>query len=170
MRCIDAIRKTAGIDVHRSSIEIRKSTVEDAKQLSCIHSLHILYYRQAPMFMVNKDVNERNIDGDWLSGKNQHEWAAYRNDVPIGFIRLAPTAETFVSDHPSVMNVKGMYVVENERGNGVGALLLNTVQKWLTQNKYPLCGVDFESINPLGSRFWIRYFTPYTYSLVRKID
>jgi GNAT superfamily N-acetyltransferase len=122
------------------------------------------------MLMARKDTDKRNIDVDWLSGKNRHEWAAYRNDVPIGFIRLEPTAETFLSDHSSVMNVKGMYVVENERGNGVGTLLLNTVQKWLIQNKYPLCGVDFESINPSGSRFWLKYFNPYTYSLVRKID
>ena len=170
MRCTDAIRKTAGIDVHGSSIEIRKSTEEDAKQLSGIHTLHDLYYRQTPMFMARKDTDERNINVDWLSGKNHHEWVAYRGDVPIGFIHLAPIAETFVSGHPSVMNVKGMYVVENERGNSVGAWLLNSVQEWLIQNKYPLRGVDLESINPLGSRFWMRYFTPYTYSLVRKID
>jgi GNAT superfamily N-acetyltransferase len=170
MRCIDAIRKTAAIDVHMSSIEIRKSTSEEAEKLSAINTLHTLYYRQSPMFMIKKDIAELNDSNAWLSEKNNHEWAAYRNDVPVGIIRLSPTAETFVSDHPSVMNVKGMYVVENEWGNGVGASLVNTVQQWLMQHKYRLCGVDFESINPLGSRFWMKYFTPYTYSLVRKID
>lgn len=83
---------------------------------------------------------------------------------------IAPSAETFVSDHPSVMNIKAAYVTESERKTGVGAILLNTVQEWLLKNGYPLCGVDFESINPLGSYFWMKYFAPYTYSLVRRID
>lgn len=28
------------------------------------------------------------------------------------------------------------------------------------ENNYPLCGVDYESINTLGSRFWARHFIP----------
>jgi GNAT superfamily N-acetyltransferase len=83
---------------------------------------------------------------------------------------IGPTAETFVAEHPTVMNIKGAYVADSERGTGVGKLLLAVVQEWLLQNDYQLCGVDFESINPLGSRFWMKYFTPYTYSLVRRID
>jgi hypothetical protein len=31
-------------------------------------------------------------------------------------------------------------------------------------------GVDFESINPYGSGFWLKYFTAYTCSVVRRID
>jgi GNAT superfamily N-acetyltransferase len=123
------------------------------------------------MFMIfNKDIDEVQRHIEFFQEKHCHEWVAYKNGAPVGFIKIAPTAETFISDHPSVMNIKGFYVIESERKTGVGTLLFNTVQKWLLANKYPLCGVDYESINPLGSRFWMKYFTPYTYSLVRKID
>ena len=171
MRCIDAIRKTSTINVQNSAVYIKKSTLKDAEKLADIHAQLNHYLRQSPMFMINKkDTDEVQKHIQFLQEKNCHEWVAYRNDVPIGCIKIQPMAETFVSDHPSVMNIKWMYVVEGERRTGAGTLLLNTLQEWLLQHKYPLCGVDYESINPLGSRFWMKYFTPYTYSLVRKID
>lgn len=171
LRCIDAIRKTSTIDVQNSTIRIMESTLKDAEKLSNLHAQLTCYLHQSPMFMIfNKDIDEVQRHIEFFQEKNCHEWVAYKNGAPVGFIKIAPTAETFISDHPSVMNIKGFYVIESERKTGVGTLLFNTVQKWLLANKYPLCGVDYESINPLGSRFWMKYFTPYTYSLVRKID
>jgi len=35
---------------------------------------------------------------------------------------------------------------------------------------YTRLGVDYESINPSGSGFWLKYFTAYTHSVVRRID
>lgn len=171
MRCVDAIRETSSINIqNHSSAQIKKTVLKDAKKLSDIHANHNMYYRKSPMFMLKNDEDAVQEHKEWLSMENHHEWVAYHNDVPIGFIRISPTAETFVADHPFVMNINGAYVAENERRTGIGALLLNTVQEWLLQNGYPLCGVDFESINQLGSGFWMKYFTPYTYSLVRRID
>ncbi len=170
LRCIDAIRKTSNIDVQSSTVRIEESTVEDAEKLANIHTRANQYYRKSPMFMHRKDTDEILKHIDWLTGYRRHEWVAYRNDIPVGFLKIAPSEETFFSAYPSVMNIKGLYVIENEREKGVGTVLLNTIQKWFIQNNIPLCGVEFESINTLGSRFWMKYFTPYTYSLVRKID
>lgn len=33
-----------------------------------------------------------------------------------------------------------------------------------------MLGLDFESINPTAYVFWTKYFTPYTHSVVRRID
>lgn len=170
LRCIDAIRETSKISVKEASIKIKKSSIEDAEELADIHTQHNLYYRESPIFMPKESADAVKEYCSWLSKENHHEWIAYRNNIPVGVMGIAPSAETFVSDHPSVMNIKAAYVAENERSTGIGAILLNTVQEWLLQNGYPLCGVDFESINPLGSSFWIKYFSPYTYSLVRRID
>ncbi len=35
---------------------------------------------------------------------------------------------------------------------------------------YTRLGVDFESINPSGSGFWLKHFHAYTNSVVRRID
>lgn len=48
--------------------------------------------------------------------------------------------------------------------------MLSAIQKWLLENDYTHCGVDYESFNISGSNFWNKYFTPYTDSFVRRID
>ena len=35
---------------------------------------------------------------------------------------------------------------------------------------YTMLGVDFESINPSGSGFWLKFFHAYTNGVVRRID
>jgi len=170
LRCIDAIRKTSTVTFKKSPIRIKKLMLADVPTLSGIYTQHKNYFRRSPIFMLKdtEDVVREHYNS--LLKENHHEWIAYHNDIPVGIMSIAPTAETFIADHPSIMNINGAYIVEGERGRGIGTMLLRTVQEWLLLNKYQLCGVDFESINPLGRGFWMKYFLPYTYSLVRKID
>ncbi len=177
LRCIDSIRQTSTLKLPASltnstssGFEIRKAVAEDADILSDIHIQHNNYYRRSPVFMPRSNYDPVEEHMDWMSQEGNHEWVAYRSNKPIGIMRLCTEAESFISCHSSVMNIQDSFVIESERGNGVGSALLNTVQQWLMENGYPLCGVDYESINPQAKNFWGRYFTPYTYSLVRRID
>ena len=43
------------------------------------------------------------------------------------------------------------------------------IQK-MKKKRYTRLGVDFESINPTGWGFWLKYFDTYTHSVVRRID
>ena len=56
------------------------------------------------------------------------------------------------------------------RGRGVYKKLLNYAINTLKTEGYTRLGVDFESINPSGSGFWLKYFNAYTNSVVRRID
>jgi len=172
MRCADAIREVGTIERPRSdgSIRILESGPRFHERAAEIHRQHNGYYRQSPMFMPNADEDPMREQDEWNSGDNHHEWLAFRGEKPIGLMRLGPQGENFISRQPSVMNIKGAYVVEEERAGGVATLLLAAVDSWAKDHGYPLLGVDYETINPLGSRYWERYFTPYTYSLVRRID
>jgi len=40
----------------------------------------------------------------------------------------------------------------------------------LKEEGYKLLGVDYESFNSTANGFWLKYFTPYTNSVVRRID
>ncbi len=113
----------------------------------------------SPIFMPNPDENPVEDLKNWLE-----------KEKPVGYIRIQPRAESFVSEDPSVMNITGVFVERDHRCSGVATSLLDSVQNWLLENNYKLCGVDFESINYLGSNFWNRYFTPYMYSMTRRID
>jgi GNAT superfamily N-acetyltransferase len=170
LRCIDAVRKTSLIDTENKGIIVKKVDINDIPALSGIHSQHILYYKKSPIFMPKKPEDPVKDLKEWLSGENHHMWAAYDDVKPMGYMRIEPGAESFISHHRNVMNITDAYVRNDKRKAGIGAAILNSVQQWMLDNSYPLCGVDYESINTLGSSFWGKYFTPYTFSVVRRID
>jgi len=64
----------------------------------------------------------------------------------------------------------GAYCLPQHRGIGVFQRLLNYVIQSLNGAGYTRFGVDFESINPKAYAFWLKYFSAYTHSVVRRID
>jgi GNAT superfamily N-acetyltransferase len=170
LRCVDAIREAARTQVHDCRVDVKKADLDDIPSIADIHATHFSYYRSSPIFMY-KPLGDPSQDLlDWMSNPHHHLWIACVDGELLGYIRIEPSGESFVSRHPSVMNITGAYVVDDRRGSGIGVSLLAGLQQWLVENGYKLCGVDFESINSIGSRFWTRHFTPYTYSMVRRID
>ncbi len=170
LRCVDSIRQVAPISISYPSIKISKAGFNDIPALGDIHRQHNQYYRKSPIFMPTIEEDPIQDLTEWLKKENHHLWVAYHNGIPLGYMRIQPSAETFVSEHESVMNVTGAYVANSKRQSGVGSVLLGMIQQWLLDNGYSFCGVDFESLNTTGSSFWNKYFTPYTYSMVRRID
>ncbi|MFO8110719.1 MAG: GNAT family N-acetyltransferase [Thermoplasmata archaeon] len=167
LRGVDAICEVSVN--HEKNFDIVKADMDDISGLAELHRKHNLYYRNSPIFMPSKDEDPIKDLGDWLKNKDHHLWMAYNDEKPLGYIRIQPSGESLFSRHPDMMNITGAYVDESYRRSGIGRELLNEVQRWLQEYGYSLLGVDFESINPTGSNFWRKYFTPYTYSLSRCI-
>ena len=173
-RCVDAIRKVSSIKPSAKRVKdevfIKKTNLEDVSEIAFLEQNITEYMNLSPMFMPRN--KEKPVDSltEWLNQDNHHHWTAYLDNKPVGYIKIEPKAETFVANHQDVMNITGAYVLQEHRDSNVGTLLLDTVMQWLNQENYRLCGVDFESFNILGSIFWMNYFTPYTFSLVRRID
>ncbi|AKB31807.1 hypothetical protein MSSIH_1117 [Methanosarcina siciliae HI350] len=171
LRCVDSICESKQISANNpSNIIIRKVNVLDIPALADIHRQHNMYYGNSPVFMPGRDEDPVQDLTGWLKKDDHHLWAAYQDEKPLGYMKIQPDAETFVSNHRNVMNITGAYVLESERKKGIGTMLLGAIQEWLLQNGYTLYGVDFESINITGSRFWNKHFVPYAYSMVRRID
>lgn len=177
MRCIDLIRRSECPADHLHAagpapdgLVIRRSVPSDAEALAPFRMKQPAFYSASPIFMPSQKKDPVRDLLSWLEEENRHEWSAWLEGRPVGIMRLSPHAETFVSDHPSVMNIQDTFISEELRGSGIGLRLLDAVQTWLRENGYPLCGVDCESINPSGSDFWLKHFTPYTWSLTRRLD
>ncbi len=170
LRCIDAIRNAELLHVPPSDITIFKAVKEDLKDIVALHKEHHEYYQYSPIFMPRQPEDALADLQEWISHQNHHLWIAKREGKPLGYIRIQPEGETVVSYHSQMMNVTGAYVSEDCRSKGVASQLLNEVQHWLSEQGIRGCGVDYEAINPAATRFWNRYFTPYTYSVTRRID
>ena len=59
---------------------------------------------------------------------------------------------------------------EGARGKGIATALLDRSLEWARAEGYERCAVDFEPMNYLAARFWMRHFQPVIYALVRQID
>lgn len=88
----------------------------------------------------------------------------------IAYLDVAEEGENFITCRDEMMNLQGAYCIPEYRGKGISQDLLNYVLSVLKKEGYTLLGVDHESYNPTANRFWSKYFTPYTNSLVRRIE
>lgn len=173
LRCVDSIRTATPIETLSRRVTVKKACIDDVASITAIHATHMQYYRSSPVFMPTEIGDPAEDLAKWMTEPDHHLWIAFADGCTaeaLGYIRIEPKGMSFVSAHPSAMNITGAYVAEGARGEGIGTALLAAIQEWLSSNGYRFCGVDFESINAVGSRFWNRYFTPYTYSVVRRID
>lgn len=170
LRCIDAIRKVKFLKNINSEVRVKKITGNKISKLAEIQGELHNYFKNSPIFMPVGKQNPELYLSKWIKNKNRHIWAAYYNDKIVGFIKIEPEGERIITKSKKMMNITGAYVKNNYRKLKIGVTLLNEVQEWLFTNNYSLCGVDYESFNISGSNFWNNFFTPYTYSLVRRID
>ena len=85
-------------------------------------------------------------------------------------MEVSNEGETFVAPGNVYRHITGAYCLLEYRGRGIYQNLLNFVINILKTEGYTKLGVDFESVNPSGSGFWLKYFNAYTNSLVRRID
>lgn len=169
-RCVDAIAEVEELRIINDQVQIIKMDIEQIYEIKELHQAHNIFYRQSPIFMPNPDEDALEDLAQWITQDNHHLWMAKIDDQVVGYIRIEPNGECFISHHPSIMNVTGLFVDPDYRKIGVAHELLREVIRWAKDHQYPLLGVDYESINPYANQFWSRYFEPYTMTLTRRID
>ncbi|PWR71285.1 GNAT family N-acetyltransferase [Methanospirillum lacunae] len=170
MRCIDAIRSFDPISTpclkECSYYEITTEKVEDIVPLN---NALILHMHQSPIFMPIKHRNQAEIVKDVKEGLFRY-FCAFKDGTIIGYMKVGGSGENFISRHNSMVNICGAYLLPEYRGQGIASQLLSYILSQMQREGYDSVGVDFESINPQAREFWLRFFTPYTNSLVRRID
>jgi ribosomal protein S18 acetylase RimI-like enzyme len=172
-RCIDAIKPLEDNPVVNTSLTIKKLTKEDASAVVDINRTFSKHFHQAPLFMRGDDEDDTAIKKDFtdfVTSDNHHYWLAYKDDLAVGLLKAQPTGETQVTKHDSMMSVTGLYVLEDYRKQAIAHDLLRTCEQYFIKKGYSRVGVDYESYNLSGKRFWDKYFTEYTNTLTRRID
>jgi GNAT superfamily N-acetyltransferase len=101
--------------------------------------------------------------------KSVYSVAKHENKI-VAFIRAEHDGQTFIQDTLGYIHVNAAYCLPEHRGKGISQNLLNVLTQKLKMQGYVRLGVDFESFNPSGSGFWLKYFDAYTYGVVRRID
>ena len=170
MRCVDAIRQTddaaAPLCEEYSFAELKAGEFAEAYPLAALLNKG---HRDSPFFMSREPAKE----ADFINEASENQsifFVSRQKGQAIAFICAEPGGETCIQDVPGYLHCKGLYCRPEHRRMGVSNNLLNhLIQKIKTQG-YHYLGTDFESMNPSGSGFWLKHFSAYTHSLVRRID
>lgn len=170
LRCVDAMRpmKSLGLPV-TPGYAYRELAGRERERILPLRRGLLEHLSSSPCFMRHPPKEEEKELRESLQGDTRI-FAAFHDGKPAAFLELRGEGENFLTEAPSVKNICGAYCLPSHRGNNVMQSLLEQVISVLGAEGYQALGVDFESFNSAGSRFWLKYFTPYTGGVVRRID
>jgi GNAT superfamily N-acetyltransferase len=175
LRCIDAIREMKEINENYNG-KYRISELEH-NEFHLIFPLGLLlddHLAKSPTFIRHiQDKIEAGHEykfAEWQIRENFRYFAAKDGDKIIAYIKVTNEGENFIGDVENMKHICGAFCLPEYRGQGIMQSILNFIIKVLRNESTQLLGVDFESFNPTASNFWLKYFTEYTHSVVRRID
>lgn len=165
---VDSVRQLAPLERGNVDIEVRQAGFQDARVLSELGRALERHEAAAPTFW----IHELEDFGKKLSEPGNAAWLACEGGQVLGFIALEPgdACECAILQDARTVNISGAFTIEAARGKGAATLLLDHALAWARSQGYERCSVDFESMNTLAARFWMRWFEPVSYSLLRSID
>lgn len=170
LRCLDAIRPLEIIPCEKcEGYEFEELQQEEFKFVYPLHLALYEHYRESPFFM-NRTPEAEEVFKMSSAEDEGRFFVARRKGEICAFVKIAATGETFVATGNTYRHIRGAYCLPEHRGKGLYQNLLNFVIKTLKAEGYTELGVDFESFNPTARGFWLKYFAPYTHSVVRRID
>jgi ribosomal protein S18 acetylase RimI-like enzyme len=107
---------------------------------------------------------------DFLQQPHNGAWWAQADGEPVGFMRFEGQSHgaSEVVQSGTTIAITGAYTRPNFRGLGAAPALLAEALRHYGENGFTRCSVDFESFNPEATRFWMKYFDPVVYSLMRR--
>jgi len=170
-RCADAIAFAEIRHEDQNEIKVIKATMNDLKDIKDLHQEHVDFYQSSPLFMPGDDADEFEALKASFNDPFTHIWTAYMEGEAVGYMRLSQVGESFISNSKDMANVNAAYVKPTLRGRHIASGLLSALKEYvIDKTNYTRIGVDYESINSTGSRFWEKHFMPYTKTLARRID
>ncbi|MEA4906834.1 MAG: GNAT family N-acetyltransferase [Anaerolineaceae bacterium] len=167
---VDAVRAVFPLDPPAvTQLGIRRACLDDAPLLSALDAEHWAHYTRPPVLMAPQEPLSATGCAEQLARSGNSVWLALDGERPVGFLRFEAGGgdACAVVEADTTVAITGAYVRPPYRGLGAMAALLDTaLGDYLTQG-YGCCAVDFESFNPEAARFWMKYFQPVCYSLLR---
>jgi GNAT superfamily N-acetyltransferase len=169
---VDGVRSLGPISQRAPEVQIfraRREHVDEVMPLTRALEQHLA---ATPTYLVGVAPEDRSELGAWLADLNNAVWLARRDRQVLSFLRIGPSsgdACAIIQDEATA-SITGAFTVPAARGIGVATALLNHALGWARGEGYARCAVDFEPMNTLAARFWMRHFDPVCYALTRDID
>ncbi|TVR55149.1 MAG: GNAT family N-acetyltransferase [Spirochaetaceae bacterium] len=174
---MDAAVPTAELDAALNGTAVPERSVEvviahdtDAEALAELDAELAAHIGRLPVLMPDPRGDDCEEWRQRLAEKDSAAFLARTPDGPCGFIKARnPQFDvTYCVHDDSVLAVDGLYVRPEYRGTGVGTRLLSEIVREAKSRGKRLISVDCETMNPEAYWFWIKYFKPITWSVLRR--
>ncbi len=170
LRIIEAVRPMEVFDCPGvPGYEFRELAPDRRAETVPLKNLLINHLGKSPVFMCRPEYDEDVLEKEFESRRPRYFSAYYQGEM-VAWIETMSEGENFASCDTGFQNICGAYCLEEHRGKGVYQNLLNHAITLLRKEGYTRLGVELESFNPTAFGFWLKYFTPYLYGMVRRID
>jgi GNAT superfamily N-acetyltransferase len=172
MIAADAVRDLEPAPDPSAGVDVRRGRLEDIEQAMALDDALQRHMAAAPTFLAHGETHDRGHYQEWLGDPANALWLAYRGTEAVAYMRQGPASTdacTIIRDETTT-SIVGAFTQEHARGRGIATALLNRSLDWARSEGYERCAVDFEPMNILAARFWLRHFSPVCYSLVRHVD
>ncbi|MFN8450933.1 MAG: GNAT family N-acetyltransferase [Anaerolineae bacterium] len=170
MAVVDAIRPIAPLGIAPPpGIEIRKATPADLDALCALEVEHARHYTEPPVQMSAYEPRNAAALTAFMSEPGNSLWLALDGTDVMGYMRFEANSHgaSAIVDAPDKVANTGAFVRPAYRGRRVAPALLDAALRDYAAQGFARCSVDFESFNPEAANFWLRYFAPVTFSLMR---
>jgi GNAT superfamily N-acetyltransferase len=171
LAAVDGVRALSPIPAPTQNVEIRQARPADAEHSYALLAALRAHLSAAPTFLPF-ETQDRAQHQDWLADPANALWIAFRGTEPIACMGQGPAnpKACTVIDDKGTTSIVSAFTVEDARGSGAATALLNQALDWGKAQGYKRCAVDFEPMNLLATRFWLKAFQPVCYALRRDID
>ena len=91
---------------------------------------------------------------------------------PLAYIKAGPASSDacHIIRDEAMVSVTGAFTEESVRRRGIATTLLNYCLQLVRLSGRQRCAVDFEPMNAVAARFWIRHFRSIRYTVLRTVD
>ena len=172
MIAVDAVRSLQPIHGPTGDCNIFRGGQQNIEEAVALSEALRQHLASAPTFLVHTGQRDCHYFEEWLANPDNAMWLAYEGTKAVAFMMQGPAstdASTIIRDEKTT-SIVGAFTRTDMRGRGIAGALLNQALAWARDVGYTRCAVDFEPMNPLASRFWLRHFQPVCYTLLRYID
>jgi len=173
---VDALRPIAPPLAERPApdgLRIARAGVEQLAEVMAMGDESGEYYPQSPLFLM-REPHDADYYRGLLADPALAAFVAYWEGRPVGLLNARIPDEddlfTLADRRTGMLDPLGAYIQADYRGRGIGAQLVRRALAWCAEQGLERVHVDYESANLFARAFWPRYFTPYLYSVKRRVN
>jgi GNAT superfamily N-acetyltransferase len=167
---VDAVRPISGYSAPvPDGFSLRRAELVDAEEVSRIDSEHCRHYAEPPVLMVEPSTSSPDEVREFIQQPNSSFWLAWEGDQLAALLKFEQRsfgAASIVAAQDAIA-ITGAFTRPQVRGRGLLPALLSAGLNHYAGLGFQCCSVDFEAFNPEAAHFWLKYFQPVAYSLLR---